>query len=869
MYKYTLSAIMPIYNSASYLEEAIESVINQSLGFEKIQLILVDDGSCDQSAEIIKKYSDKYENIVAVAKENGGVASARNKGLEYVEGKYVTFPDPDDTISRSTYKDAVALFEENYDKISVVSFPIYFFGDARGEHPLNSKFKGENRIIDLEAEGEFQLHITSSVIKSALASKIHFNSALATSEDAEVLLKLLIDSPYLGVVSSGRYNYRKRAGSLISTAQAKKEWYLSHIHEYFDSVIDYAREKNRKIPRFVQNALLYDLSWKLGMQDAPPCLSTSESKEYKKALLSTLSCLDTGAILDTPYLTTQVKQYILTALGSEISPEDYPFTLEFLESCGDNLKIIARIDYPAYAKKPDGAIAYINGGELEASCTLEPKRALLGKPMVNTLIAEYTIPKAELCEGATSYFAVCVDKQSYIASELLLGKHFPLEKRYKNAYTIEDDVLFTCDENAIITEQATPKKAKIAERRLLKELWKSNQFAERKAVVARILARLYKRFHKKPLWLISDRLNMAGDNGEALFEYLNNRHIDGISYAFAINKGEDYARLKRTGRVVNRASLKYKVMHLCADIIISSHAEDFVTNPFDYYSQPYKDILAKKKFVFLQHGVTKDDLSSWLDKFNKNIKGITCSAMAEYTSIISTYPYHYTEKEVWLTGLARFDRLVSKPERLVAVLPTWRRSLVNNIDIATGEWSGSSLAEHSDYAELWQALITDKRLAQTLERHDYRLLFVPHPNMSSSLEFKSESERVIVKKRCNYAEMYQKSALLVTDYSSVAFDMAYLKKPVLYAQLDADTFFLGNHTYKKGYFDYEKNGFGKVAYTLDGIVDNMIQCIENNCTLDAKYRERIEKFFAYDDGKCCERIVEKILSIGAQNDNSK
>ena len=79
---YDFSVIMAVYNVEVYLRQAIDSVISQTLGFEKIQLILVDDGSSDKSGEICEKYASEYpDNIIVIHKENGGVASARNEGL--------------------------------------------------------------------------------------------------------------------------------------------------------------------------------------------------------------------------------------------------------------------------------------------------------------------------------------------------------------------------------------------------------------------------------------------------------------------------------------------------------------------------------------------------------------------------------------------------------------------------------------------------------------------------------------------------------------------------------------------------------------------------------------------------------------------
>ena len=103
--KYLVSIVMAIYNVEDYLEDAIESIIEQDIGFENIQLILVDDGSPDGSGAICDEYAKKYnDNIVVIHKENGGVSTARNEGLKYVQGKYVNFLDSDDKLSPNTIR---------------------------------------------------------------------------------------------------------------------------------------------------------------------------------------------------------------------------------------------------------------------------------------------------------------------------------------------------------------------------------------------------------------------------------------------------------------------------------------------------------------------------------------------------------------------------------------------------------------------------------------------------------------------------------------------------------------------------------------------------------------------------------------------
>ena len=112
-----------------------------------------------------------------------------------------------------------------------------------------------------------------------------------------------------------------------------------------------------------------------------------------------------------------------------------------------------------------------------------------------------------------------------------------------------------------------------------------------------------------------------------------------------------------------------------------------------------------------------------------------------------------------------------------------------------------------------------------------------------------------------YRDIYAQSNLVITDYSSACFDFAYLRKPIVYCQFDREEFFAGEHVYTKGYFDYERDGFGEVEYDLESTVDRIIEYMENGCQLKDKYRERIDKFFAFNDQNNCQRVYEKIIEM--------
>ena len=139
---------------------------------------------------------------------------------------------------------------------------------------------------------------------------------------------------------------------------------------------------------------------------------------------------------------------------------------------------------------------------------------------------------------------------------------------------------------------------------------------------------------------------------------------------------------------------------------------------------------------------------------------------------------------------------------------------------------------------------------------------MPHPNTITKIDLFDHNEKVkFFSINDEYRDVYAQSNLVLTDYSSAAFDFAYLRKPIVYTQFDKEKFFDGTHVCVQGYFDYERDGFGEVTYDLDSTVETLIDYMKNDCKLKDKYRERIDSFFAFNDQNNCERITKKILEM--------
>lgn len=315
-YDFKFSILMPIYNVEKYLGDSIDSLINQSIGFkENVELIIVDDGSPDNSKDIALKYQEQYpDNIKIFSKTNGGQASAFNLGLEHINGKYVNFLDSDDCISSNTLLEVYNFFEEHFDEIDVVSIPLKLFERKTGDHVLNYKFKS-TRVIDLMEEPyNPQFSIASSFIKNESFKGLKFDTELISWYDAIMVNKILLSKKKYGVISSCHYNYRKRFSSTSSTDnyRQKKQSFTDTLRRYHINLINYAIEKEGYVPKFIQCALVYPIQWLYSVSNLSDFLSKDEINEFWETAYEVLSYVDEDVIMNSRIVKKEmVRSYLM------------------------------------------------------------------------------------------------------------------------------------------------------------------------------------------------------------------------------------------------------------------------------------------------------------------------------------------------------------------------------------------------------------------------------------------------------------------------------------------------------------------------------------------------------------------------------
>ena len=152
------------------------------------------------------------------------------------------------------------------------------------------------------------------------------------------------------------------------------------------------------------------------------------------------------------------------------------------------------------------------------------------------------------------------------------------------------------------------------------------------------------------------------------------------------------------------------------------------------------------------------------------------------------------------------------------------------------------------------------RLKDLSEQHGVDIVFMPHPNLKPYLSELDIPSHVAVKTydEADVQEVLAGAALVVTDYSSVAFDAAFLRRSIAYFQFDKATVFGGAHLTRPGYFSYERDGFGPVAYTLGELLDGVADLLDPDSGSAALYRERMDRTFTLPQKGACARVVRMI-----------
>lgn len=354
-------------------------------------------------------------------------------------------------------------------------------------------------------------------------------------------------------------------------------------------------------------------------------------------------------------------------------------------------------------------------------------------------------------------------------------------------------------------------------------------------------------------WVVCETPLEARDNGYHFFKYVRENLPERKCYYAIKKKSADYKYVSEFGNVIEYGSLKHWILYLYADYNISSQKGGKPNAAVCSFLELTGRI--DSKLVFLQHGVIINNCS-WAHAETTQLEYFVTSTSQENEYVKKTFGF--PKEKIILTGMPRLDNLHDfKPEdKYVLIMPTWRsRFSLNSQHQNQDNDFGNSI-----YKCAWEDFLNCNDFKDLIDRYDLKVVFFPHRNMQPFLDkFNICNSNVIVAdwKNYNIQDEIKKAAVMITDYSSVFFDMVYMKKPVLFYQFDYDDF--RKYDYEEGYFDYKSTPFGGWCSTSSELCESLKGLIENEMHVDSEFINEHKRTFPLYDKKNSERLVNILL----------
>jgi len=264
-----LSVVVPVYNVESYLSRCLDSILGQTYPF--LEVILVNDGSKDASGSICDRYAEQDPRVRVIHKENGGLSSARNAGINAATGTYITFVDSDDWIEADGYAHLMGLMEQY--QVKLVCGGNYDVDDETGVKTLGICPQKEELITTEEMVRRMFLW---QGCDSSACDKIYHRDLLENfrypegkvCEDVAVTYRIILGTDRAVLSEMPFYNYLHRSGSITMAAISKNTFHFSqhtaeiypYIREHYPRIVNESRYL--RVRSLVHNLLSLDVAGK-------------------------------------------------------------------------------------------------------------------------------------------------------------------------------------------------------------------------------------------------------------------------------------------------------------------------------------------------------------------------------------------------------------------------------------------------------------------------------------------------------------------------------------------------------------------------------------------------------------------------------
>ncbi len=861
-YKYKMSVVIPVYNCEAHLESCLESLNRQTMNRSDFQIVFVNDGSKDNSGIICKTFAADDENIVYFEKENGGVSSARNKGIELSEGKYIIFLDSDDTLSDNTLETIYNFFEAHYDETDIVTYTINYLSE-KGVVTTHKRYDllGNNGIYDMDPR---MLQTTMNVcVKNVPENeRVLFDESLSLGEDQFYIFSWMMKKQKFGFVKEAVYTYFRHSNS-ASSIMNNPYYCFEQYASFLERLIDFAKDENGNPHPVAQALVIYNLGWRITSDMLVSHIDEETEKNQLERLKNILKQIDNRIICNSIYVDTFHIEYLMRlkeekndyALNSSVFSafnEGYLWFSQEHTIVLNSLRIHNnRFCVSGYIK--NGVLDYKN---IRLSYS-DVNNQLHEIPLQDTTFSYYKGRTKTNCFGGFDFKAELSEINSFtfimeidgvtIVPKVLFGFKCAINGAKTKAACGEFTFEFNPKTRIFDVCKADAAKLKDYSGYADEAVKADNN----RALFYRKAARMLR--NKKEIWLYCDRENIF-DNAYQQFIHDLTKN-DGVERYYVTDGLKDpskYFNKEHRKHLIKFKSLKHKLLFLNCKKILTSFNSLTIISPFDGMPLKWYSDITDYEVIYLQHGILHANLPLLYSKERSNVDKVVVSSEFEFNNFIKDY--NFKEEDLIRSGMPRFDTIDKsvKPKNRILFSPSWRKNLIGDYVNNTRVLFEDKFLASPFFVHINEFLNSDK-LAEILEKYDLILDFKNHPIFSPYNHcFKVNNPRINIAQ--GDIEM-QDYALMITDYSSIVFDFVYLQRPILYFVPDYEQFRAGvTHSYYKLDLPLEE-GFGEVTETADDLVKCLEKLAENKFMPEKIYDDRMKNFFITKDNHC-EKLYE-------------
>ena len=903
-YKFSISVYI---DNEELLPATIASITADKEFFRNsIQIVLIDSLVTKESTELCLKYTDDYpENIYFVDCQGENMAECFSDARVICTGAYVSFIRAGDEYSYEALKklseepaftkapaiciaaetskrrngsvpynfgakDGTIKLKTNPDKVSLILGAYFFRNDTIanvrfkkslssdftmafildyfyhiGSYVYTSKFKfispypAENDIKNLKEQYN-KSYFTDSIIRFAIPM-------LETKGNSAVIMNMVMYLIYIKLACGLGERYMFTMGP-------------NGVNDFFNLIsdamqnIDDAVILNRNIARralFPSTLTFKMLRLKYHNKALKPDIDffpigNSSQFEFRDASLRPRKMKTSGGFIATlggALISSSehidVKIMSLKAEGSNL----------YISGCVTDISFLDRIEYKLFAISNRERIQF-------KDYHFYSLKTLFEIPFDKDHGFTITIPLKNIKEMTVLSFYISIDKINYKLRFSFGSTAAHLTEKFPHSYCVSGGRLITFDlEKRSITIRRATSFMQSHHERLFLSVQKYLK-----------IKRLRKRYHstidkyaERRIWLMCDSKNANSEDAHDIYNYINSLHDKrGIEVFYShreINPDDSFIMTAFQSNNLASGTMTQKIIAMNADVIISNGHNVYKNLGFEDGEEIYYRDLLMADIVSFGDGISMLRSAQSENKMYDDTALRFCGSKQEYERLIHPI-YGYDQKHLFAFGYPHMDTLMSVPSKQILVCPAMRRGFAKYAHIGYQNFTTEPLYS------VFNSFIADRKLLSALHENNCNLVLILPEELAKQEYLWNKSEYVSVSsfENLGYKETIEKSAMLITDYSNIAFDFAYMRRPVIYYQNPSVS--LQNNI---STFSYRESGFGDVVTDADELVEKVISIINSNFEVSAEYLKRRKEFFAFDDRNNCKRIANAIYDFEYNN----